>query len=106
MLTLDDLFAQQSEINDKVQETLSDRMDQFGFRIRSTQITNVNPADSVKTAMNEINASARLKVAAVEKAEAEYISTTRRRYRATENSYIKGLSTIDVGNGKRFTNGS
>ena len=44
-------------------------MSEYGFVIHNALVTDISPDGRVKTAMNEINASKRLKEAAFEKAE-------------------------------------
>ena len=47
-----------------IRRELSDCMEEYGFRIIATPITDIDPANSVKNAMNEINRQDRLKRAA------------------------------------------
>ena len=53
---------------------LREVMRQFGFNIVQALVTDIEPNAKVKDAMNEINAAARSKQAAKEKAEADKIT--------------------------------
>lgn len=76
-MSLDQLFESQDQISQDVSENLQHRMKQYGYTIEKTLITSVEPDHKVKQAMNEINASLRLKEAVKHKADAEYISRVR-----------------------------
>jgi len=73
-LTLDEVFVNKDTVAGAVKESLEDSMDDFGFRIIKTLITDIDPDEKVKASMNEINAAQRLRDAAIAKAEAEKIS--------------------------------
>ncbi|XP_076901921.1 hypersensitive-induced reaction 1 protein-like [Bidens hawaiensis] len=72
-LNLDDTFEQKNDIAKAVEEELEKAMSAYGFEIVQTLIVDIEPDERVKKAMNEINAAARLRMAATEKAEAEKI---------------------------------
>lgn len=76
-MKLDELFESQSDICQKVLENLSDKMNNHGYTIVNTLITEINPAKEVKEAMNRINSSERLKEARKNEAEADYIQKIR-----------------------------
>ena len=46
-------------------------MEQYGYKIVKTLITDINPDELVKASMNKINAATRDKEAAIQEAEAE-----------------------------------
>jgi len=73
VLLIDELFARKDDIAIAVKNELDEIMDDFGFGIIKALITDIDPDPKVKTAMNEINAAQRLRVAAEEKGEAERI---------------------------------
>uniref|UniRef100_I1JZS5 Band 7 domain-containing protein n=1 Tax=Glycine max TaxID=3847 RepID=I1JZS5_SOYBN len=73
-LNLDDAFEQKSEIARAVEEELEKAMSAYGYEIVQTLIVDIDPDVHVKRAMNEINAAARLRLAANEKAESKYLS--------------------------------
>ena len=72
-LVLDDVFERKDEIADAVKEELSNVMDEFGYGIVKSLVTDIDPDEKVKASMNEINAAQRLREAAKEKGEAEKI---------------------------------
>ncbi|KAH9775776.1 Hypersensitive-induced response protein 1 [Citrus sinensis] len=82
-LNLDDAFEQKNEIAKAVEEELE--------KIVQTLIVDIEPDEHVKRAMNEINAAARLRVAANEKAEAEKILQIKRAEGEAESKYLSGL---------------
>jgi regulator of protease activity HflC (stomatin/prohibitin superfamily) len=72
-IKLDDVFSNKDEIADAVKHELSDAMDDFGYGIVKTLVTDIDPDAQVKQAMNEINAATRARVAATERGEADRI---------------------------------
>ena len=69
LLTLDKAFESKEMVAQSVKRELSGVMSEYGFVIHNALVTDLSPDGRVKTAMNEINASKRLKEAAFEKAE-------------------------------------
>ncbi|KAA8540927.1 hypothetical protein F0562_024935 [Nyssa sinensis] len=90
-LNLDDAFEQKNEIAEAVEEELEKAMSAYGYEIVQTLIVDIEPDEHVKRAMNEINAAARLRVAANEKAEAEKILQIKRAEGEAESKYLSGL---------------
>ncbi|WJX89964.1 Hypersensitive-induced response protein-like protein 1 [Trifolium repens] len=90
-LNLDDAFEQKNEIAKAVEEELEKAMSAYGYEIVQTLIVDIEPDKHVKQAMNEINAAARLRVAANEKAEAEKILQIKRAEGEAESKYLSGL---------------
>ncbi|CAF2145113.1 unnamed protein product [Brassica napus] len=66
-------------------------MSAYGFEIVQTLIVDIEPDEHVKRAMNEINAAARMRLAANEKAEAEKILQIKRAEGEAEAKYLSGL---------------
>jgi len=60
-MTLDEVFANKSEISKELNICLGPLLDEFGYEIISTLLTDIKPAVSVVQSMNEINASKYLK---------------------------------------------
>ncbi|RZC87521.1 hypothetical protein C5167_036057 [Papaver somniferum] len=83
-LLLDDVFEQKNDIAKAVEEELEKAMSAYGYEIVQTLIVDIEPDEHVKRAMNEINAAARLRLAATEKAEAEAEGEA-------ESKYLSGL---------------
>ena len=73
-MTLDALFEAKQDIAKEVKERLTKAMQDFGFHIIQVLVIDIDPGPKVKQAMNEINESRRLRMAAEEKAEADKIA--------------------------------
>lgn len=89
-LTLDEVFEKKDDVATAVKGELSDAMDDFGYLIVKTLVTDIDPDERVKASMNEINASARLRQAAQEKAEAEKILTVTAAEAEAESKALQG----------------
>ncbi len=76
-MRLDELFESPDDISQAIEDRLAPKMLSHGFTIQSTLLTTINPDRNVSEAMNKINATERLKEAAINEAEAEYIKTVR-----------------------------
>ena len=68
-LDLDDVFARKDDIADAVKIELSEHMEQYGYKIIKTLITDIDPDPLGKESMNRINAARRNKEALLEDAE-------------------------------------
>ncbi|KAG2714365.1 hypothetical protein I3760_03G023300 [Carya illinoinensis] len=90
-LNLDAVFEQKNDIAKAVEEELEKAMSTYGFEIVQTLIVDIEPDVQVKRAMNEINAAARLRLAANEKAEAEKILQIKKAEGEAESKYLSGL---------------
>ncbi|KAH9606841.1 hypothetical protein KSS87_020249 [Heliosperma pusillum] len=90
-LLLDNAFEQKNDIAKAVEEELEKAMSAYGYQIVQTLIVDIEPDVNVKRAMNEINAAARMRVAANEKAEAEKILQIKRAEGEAESKYLSGL---------------
>ena len=90
-LELDSVFEQKNDIAKAVEEELEKAMSTYGFEIVQTLIVDIEPDVNVKRAMNEINAAARLRLAANEKAEAEKILQIKKAEGEAESKYLSGL---------------
>ncbi|KAI3930426.1 hypothetical protein MKW92_014134 [Papaver armeniacum] len=90
-LILDDVFEQKNDIARAVEEELEKAMSAYGYEIVQTLIVDIEPDVNVKRAMNEINAAARLRLAATDKAEAEKILQIKRAEGEAESKYLAGL---------------
>lgn len=88
---LDEVFENKEDIANAVRSELSEAMEDFGYDIRQTLITDIDPDDKVKQAMNEINTQERLRMAATEKAQAEYIITVKAAEGEAESKRLQGV---------------
>jgi|UniRef100_A0A2N9FKX0 regulator of protease activity HflC (stomatin/prohibitin superfamily) len=90
-LNLDAVFEQKNDIAKAVEEELEKAMSTYGYEIVQTLIVDIEPDVHVKRAMNEINAAARMRLAANEKAEAEKILQIKKAEGEAESKYLSGL---------------
>lgn len=90
-LNLDDVFEQKNDIAKAVEDELEKAMSTYGYEIVQTLIVDIEPDERVKRSMNEINAAARMRVAANEKAEADKILQIKRAEGDAESKYLAGL---------------
>ncbi len=90
-LTLDEVFISKDTVALAVKESLEESMDDFGFTIIKTLITDIDPDEKVKQSMNEINAAERLRDAAMSKAEAEKIGIVMNAEAHAESKRLQGL---------------
>lgn len=88
--TLDELFQQKNEVAIALKNDLSDIFKKYGVLILASLITELSPNSNVKTAMNEINAAQRFKIAAIEKAEAEKIAIVKSAEAQAESKILQG----------------
>lgn len=87
---LDELFVQQGDISHKINETLVDKLEDHGYTVVDTQITAIEPDRDIVNSMNRINASQRLKEAAINEADAEYIKDIRSAEARAEAKRLQG----------------
>ncbi|XP_057542153.1 hypersensitive-induced response protein-like protein 2 [Amaranthus tricolor] len=90
-LELDSSFEQKNDIAKAVEQELEKAMSAYGYEIVQTLIVDIEPDVNVKRAMNEINAAARMRLAANEKAEAEKILQIKKAEGEAESKYLAGL---------------
>jgi regulator of protease activity HflC (stomatin/prohibitin superfamily) len=74
-MLVDNVFSEKEKIAMAVKERLETVMEQFGFTIMQALVNDIQPDPVVKTAMNQVNATARLREAAKNEAEAKKIRT-------------------------------
>ncbi len=72
-MPVDNVFAEKEKIALAVKERLEHVMQDFGYTILQTLVNDIQPDAAVKTAMNQVNATARLREAAKNEAEAKKI---------------------------------
>jgi len=90
-LELDEAFASKEDIAGAVMSQLETVMNEYGYKILNTLVTDLSPDERVKASMNEINASKRLKEAASHKAEADKIKQVKDAEADAEARYLSGL---------------
>lgn len=90
-MELDETFASKAKIAGEVKEKLKEVMNQYGYEILETLVTDLAPDNKVKASMNEINASKRLKEASSHKAEADKVQQVKAADAEAEARYLSGL---------------
>lgn len=94
-ITLDNVFETKDDIAQAVKVELEQTMDDFGYGIVKTLVTDIDPDANVKASMNQINAAQRLRVAAVEEAEAEKIRVVKAAEAEAESKALQGKGIAD-----------
>ncbi|MCC5918194.1 MAG: SPFH domain-containing protein [Cryomorphaceae bacterium] len=89
-MDLDDVFAKKEDIALAVAQNLRDAMEEYGFKIVKTLITDIDPDDRVKVAMNKINAAKREKYATMEEAEGYKIRVVKEAEAEAESKRLSG----------------
>lgn len=90
-LELDAVFEAKEELAVAVKTALQGTMSRFGFQILQALITDLDPDNRVKQAMNEINASKRMKFAVAEQAEGQKILQVKSAEAEAESKYLSGV---------------
>lgn len=94
-IKLDDVFETKDDIAQAVKIELEQIMDDFGYGIVKTLVTDIDPDANVKASMNQINAAQRQRVAAVEEAEAEKIRVVKAAEAEAESKALQGKGIAD-----------
>ena len=89
-MTLDELYLSKRELSLALRRTLRAEMARFGYSIRDALVVDLAPPPRITEAMNEINAQARLRAAAAERAEGEKLATIVRAEGQAEKLYLHG----------------
>ncbi|GMI27241.1 hypothetical protein TrCOL_g6740 [Triparma columacea] len=89
-IDLDDVFVQKQQIAESVMNQLRSEMTDYGYEILDTLVVDIDPDRKVKNSMNEINASKRLRQAAIYKAEADKVRQVKAAEADAEARYLSG----------------
>jgi regulator of protease activity HflC (stomatin/prohibitin superfamily) len=89
-MILDDAFLQQSDIAVAIKEGLDDVMKTYGYAIDQALVTDIEPDEKVKAAMNDINAAQREQVAASARGEAEKILKVKQAEAEAQSKALQG----------------
>jgi regulator of protease activity HflC (stomatin/prohibitin superfamily) len=89
-IDLDDVFSKKDEIAREVKTELYETMSDFGYEIIKALVTDIQPDENVKEAMNEINTAQRLRIASNEKGEAEKILRVKQAEADAEANILHG----------------
>jgi len=90
-INLDKVFEQKEDIANAVKQELSKCMQAYGWEIFQVLIADIEPDPKVKNAMNAINTAQRMRVATVDKAEAEKILVVKKAEADAESKYLGGV---------------
>jgi len=90
-LELDAAFEAKEELASSVKNALAESFTSYGYQILQTLITDLDPDQRVKNAMNEINSSKRLKFAVAERAEGDKILQVKSAEAGAEALYLSGV---------------
>ena len=89
-MNLDEVFEKKDDVGTAVKGELDVSMKIYGFEIPNALVTDVNPADNVKAAMNEIQTQRRLQDAASAKGEANKILVVKNAEAEAESKRLQG----------------
>lgn len=90
-MNLDEAFESKQEIADKVKSDLQDEMTGYGYSIRAVLVTDLDPDQAVKIAMNNINISQRNQTAAAYQGEADKITVVKQAEAQAESKRLQGV---------------
>ncbi len=94
-LKLDDVFERKDDIAIAIMSELQEAMNDYGYIIVKALVTDIDPDEEVKRAMNHINAAERNKVAAEFEAEAERIRIVAKAKAEAESKRLQGQGIAD-----------
>lgn len=94
-MKLDDVFERKDDIAIAVKEELNEAMQAYGYDIIKTLVTDIDPDEQVKFAMNRINAAEREKTAAEFEAEADRIKIVAKAKAEAESKRLQGQGIAD-----------
>lgn len=94
-MKLDDVFERKDDIAIAVKGELNEAMQDYGYDIIKTLVTDIDPDEQVKEAMNRINASEREKVAAEFEGEADRIRIVAKAKAEAESKRLQGQGIAD-----------
>ena len=94
-MRLDDVFERKDDIAIAVKAELNDAMINYGYDIIKTLVTDIDPDEQVKQAMNRINASEREKIAAQYEGDAARILIVEKAKAEAESKRLQGQGIAD-----------
>ncbi len=89
-MTLDHVFEKKGDIEEAVSTGLRTKINNYGYDIDASPVTDIQPDDKVRSAMNEINAASRLREAAEQQGEAVRIKTVKSAEAEKESKKLQG----------------
>ncbi len=94
-MKLDDVFVKKNEIALAIKRDLKEAMLDYGYDIIKALVTDIEPDENVKIAMNRINAAEREKVAAQHEGDAQRILIVERAKAEAESKRLQGKGIAD-----------
>lgn len=94
-LRLDDVFEKKDDIANAVKTELQEAMNTYGYDIIKTLVTDIDPDEQVKHAMNRINAAEREKIAAQYEGDAQRILIVEKAKAEAESKRLQGQGIAD-----------
>lgn len=94
-LKLDDVFEKKDDIAIAIKRELEQAMNEYGYGIIKALVTDIDPAEEVKIAMNRINAAERQRTAAEFEGEAERIRIVAKATAEAESKRLQGQGIAD-----------
>jgi regulator of protease activity HflC (stomatin/prohibitin superfamily) len=88
--TLDEAYESKEAVALAVKSALSIEMQRYGYEIVNALVTDLQPDSNVLSAMNQIEAQRRMRMAAQEKAEADKILIVKAAEADAESKYLSG----------------
>ena len=89
-MKLDDVFERKDDIAIAIKDELQEAMSSYGYYIVKALVTDIDPNEEVKHAMNRINAAERAKLAAEYEAEADKIKIVAKAKAEAESKKLQG----------------
>lgn len=94
-LKLDDVFVKKDDIANAVKSEIQEAMQSYGYDIIKALVTDIDPDEQVKHAMNRINAAEREKTAAEYESEAQRIRIVAVAKAEAESKKLQGQGIAD-----------
>ena len=94
-MKLDDVFVKKDDIAIAIKRELEEAMNTYGYGIVKALVTDIDPDQAVKNAMNRINAAERQKIAAEYEGEAERIRIVAKARAEAESKRLQGQGIAD-----------
>jgi regulator of protease activity HflC (stomatin/prohibitin superfamily) len=94
-MILDDVFAKKDDVADAVKREVAGAMEEFGYTIIKSLVTDIDPDPKVKSAMNDINAAQREQVAAQARGEADKILKVKQAEAEAQSKALQGRGIAD-----------
>lgn len=94
-MKIDDVFERKDDVALAVKGELEESMENYGYNIIKALVTDIDPDEQVKQAMNRINTAEREKVAAEYEAEAERIKIVAKAKAEAQSKQLQGKGIAD-----------